>query len=140
MDYTHGYLARRTSWRWAMANGRLADGTTVGFNLVEGFNDSDATASENALWVGSRLLPLGRAHFEFNPKDVLDPWRITTEDGAVDLTFRAIAAHREERDYRLVRSHFVQPLGLFGGTVRLPDGAVEVADLPGVTEDQDILW
>ena len=43
LDYTHGYLARRTAWRWAFACGRLADGTPIGLNLVEGFNESTPT-------------------------------------------------------------------------------------------------
>jgi hypothetical protein len=140
LDYTQGYLARRTAWRWAMANGRLPDGTPLGFNLVEGFNEGESTANENALWVGSRLLPLGRAKFEFNKRDVLDEWRVSTSDGALELTFQPIFAHREERDYRVVSSHFAQPIGVFRGKVRLPDRSVEIADLGGVTEDQDVRW
>ena len=34
-DYTQGYLARHTAWRWAFLAGRLADGRPVGLNLVE---------------------------------------------------------------------------------------------------------
>jgi hypothetical protein len=140
LDYTQGYLARRTSWRWAMANGRLADGTPFGFNLAAGFNEADDTSNENALWAGGRLLPLGRARFEFNKRDVLDEWRVSTDDGALQLRFQPLFAHREDRDYRVVKSHFAQPIGLFQGTVKLPDKTVEVANLGGVTEDQDVRW
>jgi hypothetical protein len=139
MDYTNGYLARRTAWRWAFGMGRLPDGTPLGLNLVEGFNDGDSSACENALWVGNRVMPLGRAKFDFNPGDALDEWRITSTDGAVDLRFRPIHVHREERDYKLVRSHFVQPFGRFEGTVRV-DGKTLDLQLAGVAEDQDILW
>jgi hypothetical protein len=140
LDYTQGYLARRTAWRWAFANGRLANGTSLGLNLVEGFNDSSDQANENALWFGRRLIPLPRAHFEFDPSDPLRQWKVTTVDGSVDLTFTPIYAHREERDYRIVRSHLVQPLGWFDGTLRVNGEALQIARLPGVTEDQDILW
>ncbi len=140
MDYTHGLLGRRACWRWALANGRLTDGTPVGLNLVEGFNESSEDANENALWVGERLVPLGRARFTFNARDVLDPWHLTTADGVVDLRFRPIHVHREERDYRWVKSHFAQPVGTFEGTLRVDGQVLPVAWLVGVTEDQDILW
>lgn len=139
LDYTQGYLARRTAWRWAMAVGRLADGTSVGLNLVEGFNDELDQVSENALWIGNRLIPLGRARFEFNRQDPLDLWRISTSDGVVELSFRPIHVHREDRDLKLVRSQFVQPVGTFRGTLKVGGEVLEV-DLAGVSEDQDILW
>lgn len=139
LDYTHGYLARHTSWRWAFAAGRLADGTPIGFNFAEGFNESSGH-NENGLWVGDRLYPLPRARFEYDPKELLDPWRVTTADGSVDLRFKPIYVHRDEKDLRLVVSHFAQPVGLFEGTVRVAGRTYTVSQLPGVTEDQDMLW
>ncbi len=140
LDYTQGYLARRTAWRWAFANGRLADGTSLGLNLVEGFNESSEQSNENALWLGPRLIPLDRAHFEFDRSDAMQQWKVVTVDGAVDLQFSPIHAHREERDYRIVKSHFVQPLGFFEGKIRVDGEILQVSGLAGVTEDQDILW
>ncbi len=140
LDYTNGYLSRRTSWRWAFASGRLSSGVPFGLNLVEGFNDGSDEAHENALWHGDQLIPLGRARFEYDIARVLETWRITTEDGAVELNFLPIHAHREERDYKLVKSRFVQPLGLFEGTVRVGQSRLSIERLPGVVEDQDVLW
>jgi hypothetical protein len=140
LDYTNGYLARRTTWRWALASGRLADGAPLGLNAVEGFNEATDESNENALWLADRLIPLGRARFEFNRENVLDEWRITTEDGRVSLRFTPVHAHREEREYKIVKSHFVQPLGLFDGEIRIDGKVHRVESLPGVVEDQDILW
>ncbi len=140
MDYTHGLLGRRTSWRWAMANGRLEDGTPVGLNLVEGFNEGADEANENALWVGDRLVPLTRARFAYNPQDVLDPWHVRTTDGQVDLHFKPLHAHRDERDLGVVKSRFLQPAGTFEGTLRVDGEALRVSWLAGVTEDQDMVW
>jgi hypothetical protein len=139
LDYTQGYLARHTSWRWAFAAGRLADGTPVGLNFAEGFNESSGD-NENALWVGDRLYPLARVRFEYDPKELLDPWRVTTVDGAVDLRFKPIYVHREEKDLRLVVSHFAQPVGLYEGTVRLGGRTYTLSNVPGITEEQDMLW
>jgi hypothetical protein len=139
VDYTHGYLPRHTAWRWAMACGRLEDGTPVGLNLVEGFNDDSDQANENALWIGSRLYPLGRARFSFSKRDPLEEWQITTTDQELELRFRPMFVHREERDFKLVKSHFVQPAGTFTGTFRSGGRRLSLS-LAGVTEEQDVLW
>ncbi|MDY7232262.1 DUF2804 domain-containing protein [Hyalangium rubrum] len=138
-DYTQGYLSRHTAWRWAFAAGRLADGTPIGFNFAEGFNEGGGD-NENTLWVGDRIYPLARARFEYDRNELLDPWRVTTVDGAVDLHFKPIYVHREEKDLRLVVSHFAQPVGLFEGTVRAGGRTYHLSNVPGVTEDQDMVW
>jgi hypothetical protein len=140
MDYTNGYLARHTAWRWAFACGTLEDGRRIGLNLVEGFNEANQDVNENALWLGDELIPLGRARFEWNKNDPLQPWRVKTVDGAIDLGFSPIGAHREHRDYRIVKSHFVQPVGHFDGTIKAQGRTLAIRELAGVTEDQDILW
>jgi hypothetical protein len=140
LDVTCGYLARHTAWRWAFACGRLPDGTALGLNLVEGFNEADEHVNENAVWLGRALFPVGRARFHWNHDDVLDRWRVTTEDGAVQLTFRPIAAHREDRDLVLVRSRFAQPLGTWEGTVTVSGRTYQLAGIPGVTESQEATW
>ncbi|MFY1827445.1 DUF2804 domain-containing protein [Myxococcus fulvus] len=140
IDYTQGYLARHTAWRWAFAAGRLADGTPVGLNLVEGFNETATEANENAFWLGDRLYPLARARFEYDTKDLLGPWRMTTVDGAVDLRFTPFYVHREERNLRLIISHFAQPVGFFDGTVTVGGRTHQLSHVPGVSEDQDMLW
>lgn len=140
LDYTNGYLGRRTSWRWAFASGRLNSGVSFGLNLVEGFNEATEEANENALWLGDQLIPIGRARFEYDIAHVLKAWQISTEDGAVELSFLPIHAHREERDYKLVKSRFIQPLGIFEGTVRVGQSSFPIEKLPGVVEDQDVLW
>lgn len=139
-DYTQGLLARRTTWRWGFAQGRLADGTPLGLNLVEGFNDADAQVNENAAFVGNRLVPLGRARFTFDKDRYLSPWSLVTEDGALSLTFTPIHVHHELRDYKVIRSKFVQVVGLFQGTLKVDGREEPLEALPGVTEDQDVLW
>ncbi len=141
LDSTHGFLARHTRWHWAMGCGRLEDGTPLGFNLVAGFNAvSEGSPGENALFLGDQLQPVGPATFRFNAADPLDPWQIATEDGTVQVTFRPLHAHRDVRDLRILRSRFVQPLGVFTGRLRFRGRELSLSELPGVTEDQDMLW
>ncbi len=140
LDYTHGYLARETAWRWAFVCGRLDDGTPIGLNLVEGFNESRDDVNENALWLGNELIPLGRARFTWNRSAVLDPWQVRTDDGAIDLRFTPWAAHQEVLDLKLIKSSFKQPVGLWSGEVKVGDHVYVLKDAPGVAEDQSVLW
>jgi hypothetical protein len=139
-DYTQGYLARHTAWRWAFGCGRLGDGATVGFNLVEGFNEARDDVNENAVWFDGKLWPVGRARFSWRKSDPLQPWAVDTTDGALSLRFKPLALHHERRDPKLVKSLFVQPLGLWEGTLSLGGRQLELKAVPGVAEDQDILW
>lgn len=139
MDYTQGILARRTTWRWALALGRLFDGRSVGINLVEGFNEGREDTNENALWVGDRLIPLGRATFEFDRDHPDRLWSLTTECGTVELYFWPYHVYRDVRRWKIIDSWFIQPAGRFEGRLRIDDQTHEVS-LYGVTEDQDILW
>jgi hypothetical protein len=139
LDYSHGYLARETRWRWASASGRLPDGSLVGLNLVEGHNDGEV--SENALWVNGRVSQPGRARFSLDESDPSRPWTVTTDDGRVDLRFLPEAVRREDIDLKLIASQYVQPMGTFEGTVRDESGvAITIGGLAGVVERHRARW
>lgn len=140
LDYTHGYLARHTAWNWAFLVGRLADGRRLGLNLVAGFNESRPDVNENALWVDDRLVPVDRARFTWDAQDPTSPWVVRTLDGAVDLTFTPYAVHSERKNLVVIDSRFVQPVGVFSGTIRIDGAELAIRAMPGVTEDQDIRW
>jgi hypothetical protein len=139
LDYSHGYLARETRWRWASASGRLGDGRTVGLNLVEGHNDGAVT--ENALWIDGRLSQPGHASFELDERAPERPWRIRTDDGRVDLAFEPEGVRREDIDLKLIASQYVQPMGTFKGVIKDESGAeIRVEGLPGVVERHRARW
>lgn len=136
-DYTHGYLARHTAWNWAFLLGRAASGERVGLNLVQGF----VGEPECALWIDDALHPLAEGRFTFDPKRPLAPWQIRTADESVDLRFEPGGIHQEHKDLGVVTSRFIQPVGCFSGTIRVPGRAPLVLDRAlGVVEDQDVLW
>ncbi|MBI5547625.1 MAG: DUF2804 domain-containing protein [Deltaproteobacteria bacterium] len=139
LDYSHGYLGRETRWRWASASGRLPDGRPLGLNLVEGHNDGAVT--ENALWIGSSPTQPGRAHFELDESDPSRPWRVSTDDGRVDLRFLPEGLRGEDRDLKIIASQYVQPMGTFEGVVRDSAGeTIEIAGVPGVMERHRVRW
>lgn len=133
VDSSNGLLARDTEWRWACAH--RAD---VGFNLQQGYFGGQ----ENALWLDGGLIPLGAAHFDFDPRQPMAPWKIRTEDGLLDLVFTPEGARHEDRDVGIAASHYVQPVGTFAGWVKASADARprEVSGLLGVTEDHRSRW
>lgn len=140
-DYTNGFLPRHTAWRWAFMTGSLGDGRPVGLNLVSGFSGIGDNAHENVCWLDGRPHRLDpAARIIFDSQDTSRPWQVTTTDGSVDLEFTPLAVHRESLNLGAVRSRFIQPSGHFSGTLRIDGETVTIDALPGVVEDQDVLW
>jgi hypothetical protein len=139
LDYTHGLFARKTEWRWAFALGRSVEGVPVALNLADGITDD--IPGENAIWIGQQLSSTGAAAFHFDAEDPIAAWDVRTMDGAVRLLFRPKGLHREDRNYLVIKSHFAQVAGYFSGTIVDPAGRTHrVENLPGVAEDQRVLW
>ena len=132
LDYTHGYLARDTAWRWAFGNGR-AGGRPVAFNFSEGFLQGDG---ENVVWVDGEPRPAGRVSFTFDGSAPLAQWRIRSEDGRVDLVFQPEGYRAQTVDLKLILSRYIQPFGAFSGRLH----GVQLEALPGVTEDHTARW
>lgn len=124
-DYTNGLMPRHTKWRWAFGLGR-----DVAFNLVEGF----VGEAECALFTPADVVPLAEPRFAFDRERPAEPWTITGE--GIDLRFEVGAVHAQNTNLVVVRSRFLQPVGTFHGTI----GGQDVDGLPGVVEDQDVVW
>lgn len=138
-DWTAGYFARRTNWLWGAFAGRLADGRPVGANLAALVNES--FYPENAVWIGDRRLRLPRALFDWDPADPARPWRVFTEDGAVDLRFEPSGGRAERTRLPFLKVSHRQLFGSWSGTLRDADGtAVPLAPLRGLAELHLSLW
>lgn len=136
LDYTHGYLLRETAWRWAFASGR-AGSRVIGLNLSEGF----LAAAENAVWVDGAPCRVGAVRFVFDARAPLSPWRIASDDGALELTFQPEGLRAQSIDLLLLMSRYAQPFGTFSGHVTSTTGErVQLDGLAGVTEDHAARW
>ena len=132
LDYTHGLLARDTAWRWAFAGGR-AGSRLIAFNFSEGFL---ADEGENAAWIDGEPLRVGPVRFGFQPDAPQEPWRVASDDGRVDLTFRPEGHRAQSIDLKLIASRYVQPFGTWSGTLN----GVAFEGVPGVAEDHAARW
>jgi hypothetical protein len=136
-DYTFGFLARKTAWRWAFALGRTRSAERIAFNLVQGF----VGKAECAVWVDGELFGVPEATIAYDEASPLAPWSVTTPDGELELRFEPGAIHAEAHDFGLVASRFIQPVGSYSGTIRLPGRAPLTLDrVLGVAEDQAVTW
>jgi len=132
LDYTHGYLARETSWRWAFANGR-AGSEPIAFNFSEGFLEG---AGENVVWLDGEPRPAGKVGFTFDGSTPMSAWHIRSEDGRVDLAFQPEGYRSQTIDLKLILSSYVQPFGTFSGRIH----GVQLDRLAGVAEDHTARW
>ncbi|MBX3204167.1 MAG: DUF2804 domain-containing protein [Labilithrix sp.] len=133
-DYTHGLMPRHTRWRWAFAMGRAKDGAPVAFNFVQGF----VGEAECAAFRTDGVFPIREPHFDFDVARPEAPWRLVGD--GTDLTFDVGGVHAQRTNLVVVRSRFLQPVGTFRGTLRVDGRDVELDGVPGVVEDQDVLW
>lgn len=140
LDIHKAHYPRHTFWNWATCAGRDAQGRVLALNLTRNVNEDDVRYNENALWIDGRLTHLGPARFDVDKQRLMDPWRITTTDGAVDLTFLPQGERCEDIRLGVVRSSFHQPYGTFHGTVRIGDEEVVIEELFGVCEDHRATW
>lgn len=133
-DYTQGFLPRRTRWRWAYGVGTTTRGELISWNLTAGFVGEAECAVFDRGGVHGVAEPV-IAYDEARPDA---PWSV--RGSGVDLTFRVAGVHAERRRLGILRTDFLQPVGTFDGTVEVGGRVHVVRDLPGVVEDQDVLW
>ncbi|WP_022977923.1 DUF2804 domain-containing protein [Nevskia ramosa] len=131
LDFTLGYPPRSSLWNWASLDGLTDDGRKLGINVVAHFMNG----LENALWLGDELIPLAQATFDYDPAQLMAPWRIRTADGLVDVTFTPDGQRAEHLNALWLASRFAQPFGRFEGRV----GQARVSGF-GVVEEHAALW
>lgn len=137
-DYSAGFMRRHTFWNWACFSGHNGD-NALGLNVSWGVNETGW--SENCLWVDGKLHLLPQAQFHFDRDNEMSPWRVSSGDGRVDLTFDAVGLHKEQLDLKILATWFKQIFGRFAGTVTDSDGKNHQVDgVYGFVEDHFSKW
>jgi hypothetical protein len=140
LDYHKAYYPRNTFWKWATFATIDGTGSVLGVNLTHNVIEDDARFNENCIWHGDSLSLVGPARFDV-PKDTMRPWRVRTEDGAVDLELVPQGQRRERVNFLLARSIYDQPYGLYSGTLVDSGGTkYAVKDVFGLAEDHLATW
>lgn len=129
LDYSHGLLGRKTVWRWAIASGYATDGTSVGFNVVDGFNEG----LENVIWIDGSPRAIESAHTLFEDDS---EWRIETADGELSVALTTEGVRCQNVDFGPFDLQTRMPIGHWHGTI----GDREIEDIYGVAEIHRARW
>ena len=129
VDVSAGYHPRHTAWKWSAGVGTLADGRSVGWNLVSGIHDSPQ-ASERTIWVDGEPAEVGPVDF------AADLGSILFEDGA-RVRFSEWAERRDRTNLLVMRSYYRQPFGTFEGEL---SAGLTLAEGYGVMEEHEVWW
>jgi len=118
---------------WASACG-MSEGRALGFSV--GYSGAESsTGTENGFFVDGKLHKLDQVTFHIPLSNWLSPWRFTSNDNRLEMTF---LPHQERIDKRALFFHFStrrQVFGFFSGKVQLDDGSViEFQNLTGFAE------
>lgn len=145
LDWGRGVWPWRNNWLWGSASGfaRVEGSAAVsafGFNIGYGFGDTSA-ASENMVFLDGKAHKLGALTIDFDEGDFLEPWRVRSEDGRLELSMRTVLDRAASTDFVLLASIQHQVFGYWSGTVLLEDGRrIVVKDLLGFCEKVRNRW
>ena len=138
-DWSAGFMRRRTFWNWGCLAGRIADGRVVGMNVSCGVNETSFT--ESCFWVDGRLHKLDAVAFDYDRRDLMQPWRIGSFDGRLALEFRPEGKHVERINAWIVASHFNPLFGRYAGWLAIADGErIAIDGMLGYAESHYAKW
>ena len=150
LDWTYSLAKRETRWKWVSLSVRAQlDGAYVnlGINLSEWVYDVPRYGSvENAVWVDGTVHPVdGVVDIMLPEHDILvGAWQVRSRKEPkiqINLTCKPLGFRAVEVNAGILLNSFVQPYGLFQGTVQLEDGRrLSVTDAMGVVEKHHAKW
>ena len=142
-DFSAGYMRRETFWNWACFSGLSTSNKNtpqaLGLNVSWGVNETGY--SENCFWVDGQLHTLPQVQFKFNRDDEHSNWRITSQNGQIDLRFVPEGMHKERLNAGFMATNFKQIFGRFNGYLITKDGQrFDIENQYGFVEDQYSKW
>ena len=140
-DFSAGFMRRETFWNWACFSGKLKgkQACNIGLNVSWGVNETGY--SENCFWIDNKLHILPQVQFRFDRDNDHSTWRISSENGQIDLSFKPEGLHKEHLNAGFMKTNFKQIFGRFKGHLTDESGKrYEIENLYGFVEDQYSKW
>ncbi|TGN06533.1 DUF2804 domain-containing protein [Leptospira ilyithenensis] len=139
LDWGRGVWTYKNRWYWSSASGHLGK-KTFGFNLGYGFSDR-SPASENVLIYENKIHKLDEVLFHMNTENYMEPWKFTSNDNRLNLSFQPIVDRSSSINLLIMKSVQHQVFGHFNGTVVLDSGKkLELKNFLGFAEDVLNWW
>jgi len=102
---------------------------------------NETSFTENCFWVDGRLHKLDTVAFHYNRRDLMQPWRVRSFDGRLQLDFVPEGTHAENVNAWIVASNFNQLCGRYTGWLETPAGErIGVNGLLGYMESHYAKW
>jgi hypothetical protein len=140
LDWGRGVWEYNSFWNWASASGFLSDGTTVGVNMGAGFGDL-SSATENCFFLQGKMTKLEGIAFDYDRSDYMRPWRFSSDDGKLELTFQPFFERVAKTNVLVIKSAVHQLFGMYSGTLTTDAGQrVAVRDVVGWAEEHTARW
>ena len=138
LDWGRGVWPFSNEWFWSNGAGYVGD-ELLGFNLGCGFGDT-SKATENIVFYKGKAHKLGEVRI-IHESDYLKPWRLTDEEGRLELTMTP-EHDRITRDKVLFVDNCThQVFGRFNGRVTLDDGSdLQISGIPAFAEHAINNW
>jgi len=132
LDWNRGVRPRTDLRFWAAGCGQF-EGRQAGFSV--GYNSADSSlGTENAFFLDGKLHKLDQVTFHI-PADRLVPWRFTSNDNRLEMSFSPHQERDENHQMFLYSLRRRQSFGSFSGRVTLDDGSDFVFQgLTGIAE------
>lgn len=143
LDWGRGVWTYANTWYWASMSS-LIDGKKIGFNLGYGFGNTTA-ASENMIFYDGKAYKTEEVTFhipkdENGKDDFMKPWRISSSDNAINLTFTPIIDRRDHTNVLIIQSLQDQVFGKFSGELRFNNQVLKIDNLLGFSEKVINKW
>lgn len=140
LDWGRGVWPEEVKWEWGHFAG-MTDGRLVGVNLGT-VNGDDSPGSADAVIVDEVLHKLPESTWDYDLDDIMEPWRFTSEDGAIDL---ALTPDFDDSTTLALGPPLTltrwKVHGVLTGTVRLEDGStLQIGGIRGAAEYVEIVW
>jgi len=131
-DWSRGVRPRADICFWAAGCGKAGE-HHVGFSV--GYNSADSSqGTENAFFLDGKIQKLDQVTFHI-PSGRLAPWRFTSNDNRLEMTFTPHQERDENHQMFLYSLKRRQLFGKFSGKVILNDGTEFIfSDLTGMAE------
>ncbi len=138
-DWQRGVRPHSDFRYWATACGLDGD-RTVAFSVGYGAVDS-SLATDNAFFVDGKVQKLNQVTFHITPKDWLEPWRFTGDEGRFDMTFEPLIERSEHKGLLFYSIKRRQVFGRFSGQFRSENGElIKMIAIPGFAERIKTRW
>jgi Protein of unknown function (DUF2804) len=132
LDEHKSFFPYKTSWLWGTF-ATHADAGLVGANFAAR-RETPGEQEESCIWTPGACEPLAEITFEHRAADPLAPWRVTSRDGRLDVTFEPDGRKQVRHQLGIFAIDYFQLFGRYRGTVHGAGRTYPIDDAHGVCE------